>query len=135
MMSAGGFTKPGSDGKAGVDADFYHFGPQGGGDNEANVTRWINQFQPDDDGAKPEPKREELTFGDKKVLFVTLKGTFLAGGANAPRKTPMPGYAMFGAIIPGETGNVYLKVIGPEAGVTAATDEVKKMIGSAFAAK
>ena len=54
MMSAGGFTRPGKDGKAGVEADFYHFGPQGGGDTEVNVARWVSQFQPGEDGAKPE---------------------------------------------------------------------------------
>jgi hypothetical protein len=135
MMSAGGATIAGKDGKPGVEADFYHFGAGGGGGDEANIARWVNQFQPGEDGKPIEPKREDLTFGDKKVILVQLKGTFLAGGAMAQKKTPMPGYAMMGAIIPGEGGSVYLKVTGPEAAVTAAAEDVKKLIGSAFAAK
>jgi hypothetical protein len=134
MMSAGGATIAGKDGAAGVDADFYHFGAGGGGGNDANIARWVGQFQPGDDGAPAKPKREELKLGDKTVLLVHIKGTFLAGGAMATKKTPMPGYAMIGAIIPSEGGSVYLKVTGPEAAVTASTEDVKKLIASAFPA-
>jgi hypothetical protein len=135
MMSAGGATIAGKDGKPGVEADFYHFGAGGGGGDEANIARWVNQFQPGEDGKPAEPKREDIKFGDKAVILVRIKGTFLSGGAMAQKKTPMPGYAMIGAIIPGEGGSVYLKVTGPEAAVTAAAEDVKKLLGSAFAAK
>ena len=134
MMSAGGATIAGKDGAAGVDADFYHFGAGGGGGDDANIARWVGQFQPGDDGAPAKPKREELKLGGKTVLLVHIKGTFLAGGAMAAKKTPMPGYAMIGAIIPSAGGSVYLKVTGPEAAVAAAAEDVKKLIGSAFAA-
>ena len=134
MMSAGGATIADKDGKTTVDADFYHFGAGGGGGDDANIARWVGQFQPGEDGKPAEPKREEIKFGDKAVILVHLKGTFLAGGAMAAKKTPMPGYAMIGAIIPGEGGSVYLKVTGPEAAVVAATADVKKLLASGFPA-
>ncbi len=134
MMSSGGATIAGKDSKPGVEADFYHFGAGGGGGEAANIARWVGQFQPGEDGAPAKPKREELKFGEKTVILVHIKGTFLTGGAMAAKKAPMPGYAMIGAIIPGEGGSVYLKVTGAEAAVTGATEDVKKLIASAFPA-
>lgn len=132
-MSAGGFTIPGKEGAAGVEADFYHFGGQGGGgDVEANVKRWQGQFQPDEDGKLPEGKREELTLGGKKLLFVTFKGTFLSGSVMDAKRTPMPGYTMTGIIIPTDDGSTFIKINGPDAAMTAAGENIKALIKSAF---
>lgn len=133
-MSSGGFSIPGKDGSAGVDADFYHFGSGQGGDVESNVKRWQGQFQTGDDGKQAEPVREELTLGGKKITVIHLKGTFLAGPAFAAKKTAMPGYAMTGAIIPGDDGSVFVKIVGPDAALTAAKEDVKKLISSPFPA-
>lgn len=137
MMSAGGFTLPGKDGAAPVEADFYHFGKdQGGGGNvESNIRRWQSQFQPGADGKPAEAVREEVTVEGKKALLITIKGTFLKGPAMSPNKTPMPGYAMLGAILQNDDGNVFIKVTGPEAPTLATTDEFKKVITTALGAK
>jgi len=135
-MSAGGFTIPGKEGTAGVEADFYHFGGQGGGgDVEANVKRWQGQFQPGDDGTLPEGKREELTLGGKKILFVTFKGTFLSGSVMDAKRTPLPGYTMTGIIIPTDDGSTFIKINGPDAAMTAAGENIKALIKSAFPAE
>jgi hypothetical protein len=78
-------------------------------------------------------EREELTFGDSKALIVTIKGTFLSGPAMSPNKTPMPGYAMLGAILESKDGDVFVKITGPEAATLATTEEVKTMVKAAFA--
>ena len=70
-----------------------------------------------------------------KFSALTLKGTFLSGAAFAPKKTPMPGYAMIGAIIESEEGNIFVKMTGSEAAVTAARDDLKKLLATAFTAK
>ncbi len=135
-MSAGGFTIPGKDDAAGVEADFYHFGgPGGGGDVEANIKRWQGQFQPGDDGNLPEGKREELTLGGKKVLFVTFKGTFLSGSVMDAKRTPLPGYTMTGIIIPSDDGSTFIKINGPDAAMTAAAEQIKALVKSAFPAE
>lgn len=134
-MSAGGFTIPGKDGSPGVEADFYHFGGQGGGgDVEANVKRWQGQFQPDEDGKLPDGKREELTLGGKKVLFVTFKGTFLSGSVMDAKRTPLPEYTMTGIIIPTDDGSAFIKINGPAAAMAAAAENIKALVKSAFPA-
>lgn len=134
-MSAGGFTIAGKDGAAGIEADFYHFGAGGGGGAEANIKRWQGQFQPGEDGNLPEAKREDLKVGDKTILLVTFKGTFLAGSVMDAKRTPMPGYVMTGVIVPSDAGDIFIKISGPEAAMTAAQEDIKKLVSSAFAAK
>jgi hypothetical protein len=133
MMSAGGFTLAGKAGAAPVEADFYHFGAGGGGGIEPNIKRWQSQFTAGADGKAPTMEREELTFGDSKALIVTIKGTFLSGPAMSPTKTPMPGYAMLGAILESKEGDVFVKITGPEAATLATKEEVKAMVKAAFA--
>ena len=133
MMSAGGFTLPGKDGAAPVEADFYHFGAGQGGGIEPNLKRWQGQFKPGADGAPPAIEREELTIGDSKALIVTIKGTFLSGPAMSPNKTPMPGYAMIGAILQSKEGDVFIKATGPEAVTLATKDGFKDIVKKAFA--
>ncbi len=132
-MSAGGYTIPGKDGAAGVDADVYHFGgPGGGGDNEANIARWQKQFVPGDDGALPEGKREEIEMGGKKVIFVTFIGTFLSGSVMDKERKPLPGYTMTGVIVPTDDGSIYFKIAGPDAAMAAAAEHIKALVKSAF---
>ena len=132
-MSAGGLTIPGKGEATGVEADFYHFGgPGGGGDNEANIKRWQGQFQPDEDGKLPEGKREEVALGGKKLIMVTFKGTFLSGSVMDAKRTPMPGYTMTGIIIPTDDGSAYIKINGPDAAMTAAQEQIKALVKSAF---
>jgi hypothetical protein len=134
-MSAGGFTIPGKDGAAGVEADIYHFGgPGGGGDNETNIQRWQKQFVPDEDGNLPEGKRSEVEVAGKKLIFVTFKGTFLGGSVMDENRPKLPGYTMTGVIIPTEDGSIYFKISGPDAAMTAAADQIKGLVTSAFPA-
>jgi hypothetical protein len=42
--------------------------------------------------------------------------------------TPMEGYALCGAILETSTGNIFVKMTGPNAVVKASTDAFKKMI-------
>jgi hypothetical protein len=133
MMSAGGFNLPGKDGADPVEADFYHFGAGGGGGIEPNIKRWQSQFTAGADGKAPVMEREELSFGSDKALLVTLKGTFLSGPAMSPNKTPKPGYAMLGAILPSKDGDVFIKITGPEAATLTTKEQVKSILKAAFA--
>ena len=133
MMSAGGFTLAGKGGAAPIEADFYHFGVGGGGGIEPNIQRWRSQFSPGADGKPPTMEREELRVGESKALIVTIKGTFLSGPAMSPNKTPMPGYAMLGAILESKEGDVFVKITGPEAATLATKEDVKTMVKAAFA--
>jgi hypothetical protein len=135
MFSKAGYTIPDKGKADGIEADLYHFeGELGGGDVQSNIARWQGQFKAGDDGKAPEPKKEELTFGDKKALLVTLKGTFISGSVSDAERPLKEGYTMAGVIIETGDGKAILKFTGPDAAMTAALPEIKKLVGSAFPA-
>ena len=109
-----------------LEAVFYYFGAGQGGDVEANVGRWLGQFQ-----SPPESSREELTVGDKKVTLVHATGTFMDGpmfGAKEPKE----GYTLLGAIVPAAEANVFIKLTGPKDVVAKVLEDFKKMVSSPF---
>jgi hypothetical protein len=113
-------------------AKFSEFPAPGfGGGAEANLKRWVGQFE----GGAPEMKREELKFGDVQVLLVTLNGTYLEGPMMSPNKTPRPDYTFLGAIITNAEYGTFVKFIGPKADVAKAADAFKKLVTSPFPAK
>ena len=98
-----------------------------GGSVQANVSRWVGQFQ----GAVEE-ETEETEVDGMKTTLVDLSGTFLqsAGGPFAP-KTPREDYRMLGAIVEtGGLGNYFFKLVGPAESVDPAADGFKEMIES-----
>jgi hypothetical protein len=103
----------------------------GAGGVEANVNRWVGQFE----GGKPETKREDLKFGDTQVVLMTLSGTFLDGPPMSSQKTPRPDYTMLGAIIMNADTATFVKLTGPKADVAKAADAFKKLVTSPFPAK
>jgi hypothetical protein len=118
-----------ADKKNSAEVVFFHFGPSNGGGVQANVERWYSQFEEPRDkiGAKSEP----ATVGKHKVTFVQAQGTFLSGMPGGAR-TPQPGYALRGAIIESEGGDVFIKMTGPAALVKSAEGDFRKMIESAL---
>ncbi|MDF2377724.1 MAG: hypothetical protein P1U81_15915 [Verrucomicrobiales bacterium] len=99
-----------------VDVILYYFGEGQGGGTQANIDRWIGQFE-----GTPESKTEEVDVGDRKVTLLTAKGTYMesSGGPFSGNKTAKPNYTMLAAILPSEKGAVFLKLTGPEASVEA----------------
>jgi hypothetical protein len=125
-MSQGGFTLPGKDGAADLDAAFYHFGPGQGGDLEGNVKRWQGMFTPEPAATTT---REEFAFGSKKATLVLITGTYKGSTFN-----PVPPKAdqmLIAAVLPSEKGDVFVRLVGPAKEVTAAKEELKKLLASA----
>lgn len=110
-----------------LEAKFYHFGTGQGGDVDANVKRWIGQFE-----ATPEVKKEDLDYSGTKVTLVTIHGTYLDGPPFGGTKTPRADYTMLGAILVGKDAPVFIKLTGPKAATAAATDSFKKLVASPF---
>lgn len=110
-----------------VEAVFYHFpGPGGGGGVEANVQRWLSQFQ-----GTPESKREEIDAGGKKVTLVTATGTY-NDGPPMGAKTPKENYTLVAAIVPAEDSNIFVKLTGPKDAIAKLTEGFKKIVVSPF---
>jgi len=112
-----------------VDLVLYYFGPGQGGGIQANIDRWLGQF----DG-EPESTTEKRELGDKEVTFLTASGTYMesAGGPFSGNKTPRPDYTMLAAILPSPEGAVFLKLTGPNDSVAAMKDDFEAFAASPF---
>ena len=119
---------PDPKGKAG-EVIFFHFGKGDGGGTKANVERWLGQFK--EPRNQIQAKTEEATIGKHKVTYVQAQGTYLSGMPGGAQ-TPMADYALSGAIIEADEGNVFIRMTGPKDLVTSATSEFKKMIEGAL---
>jgi hypothetical protein len=113
--------------KASADAIFYYFGQGDGGGTKANVDRWLGQFQ--EPREKINAKVEEVTVGKTKITYVQAEGTYSSGMPGGPT-TPMADYALQGAILESEQGNVFVRMTGPKVLVKASVADFKKMIES-----
>jgi hypothetical protein len=106
---------------------FFQFGAGPMGGVKANVDRWLGQFvEPRD---KINAKTEEVTVGKTKVTYVQAEGTYKSGMPGGPQ-TPMPDYALSGAIIQADDGNIFVKMTGPKALVKSSRGDFKKMVES-----
>jgi hypothetical protein len=106
---------------------FYHFGAMGAGGVQANVDRWLKQFvEPTN---QINAKVENTTVGKTKVTFVEAEGTFKDGmpGGDVTEK---PGFALMGAILESDDGDVFVKMTGPKALVKSLAADFKRMIES-----
>ncbi|PYK98405.1 MAG: hypothetical protein DME19_12675 [Verrucomicrobia bacterium] len=108
---------------------FYHFGPGSAGGAQANVDRWLGQFE--EPREKINAKTEEVTVGKHTVTYVSAQGTYKSGMPGGPQ-TPMPNYALLGAIIAAEQGSVFVKMTGPKDLTKSVTADFRKMIESAL---
>ncbi len=111
-----------------ADVVFFHFGAAQGGDVQANVDRWLGQFQEPRD--KINAKVEKGNAGSMKITWVEAEGTYLSGMPGGP-KTPMPNSALRGAIIESDQGNVFARLTGPRDLVKNSAADFHKMIESA----
>jgi hypothetical protein len=109
-----------------AEVTFFHFGADQGGTAEDNVARWYAQFP----GSEKNRITEHAQVGAVKITFAMTDGTFSSGMPGGP-STPMENYALCGAILESATGNVFIKMTGPNAVVKASTEAFKKMVSDA----
>jgi hypothetical protein len=109
-----------------AEVTFFHFGADQGGSAADNVARWYAQFP----GSEKNRITENVQVGPVKITFAMTDGTFSSGMPGGPT-TPMENYALCGAILESTSGNVFVKMTGPNAVVKASTEAFKKMITEA----
>jgi hypothetical protein len=105
----------------------FYFGAGQGGGVDANIERWIKQFE---DGPPTPAKPRPLTVAGLKVTTIEHSGTYLAGGPMMKGAAKKPGYQLVGAIVEAPEGNVFFKLTGPAKTVQAARGAFDKMIHS-----
>ena len=91
------------------------------------MDRWLGQFTEPKDQLKS--KIEEVTVNGTKITYVQAEGTYKSGMPGGPQ-TPMPDYALSGAIIEVADGNIFVKMTGPKMLVKSSLAEFKKMVES-----
>lgn len=103
--------------------------PPFGGSAEANIQRWIAQFEAE--GREVKMTEGASTHG--KYVLVDLKGTYKKpeGPPILQKSKPAPGYRMYGVILSAKDGgNYFLKLTGPEKTVAAQSDAIRTAFGA-----
>lgn len=105
-----------------------------GGGVQANIDRWIGQFeQADGSASSAKAKQQKETINGMTVTTVDLTGVFAGGGmamgATQPA-TKKPGYRLLGAIVEAPGGEVFFKMTGPAKTMAAAQADFQKMLKS-----
>ena len=103
---------------------FFYFGPGQGGSAAENVARWKSQVK---DLTKE--KVEEREVGGTKVTLVKFEGSYQSGMPGGP-KVPQAGAALWGAVLEGAQGNVFVRLTGPKDWVEKIGNEFDAMIES-----
>jgi hypothetical protein len=118
---------PATEGAEGGECGVFYFGASEGGDVEANMSRWIGQFELSDD-----PKRTTRTVDGMTVQMIDLSGVYLAstGPMMSGAVTRKEGYRLLGAIIEGPQGSVFFKTTGPSAAIGAAEEDFNRLVSS-----
>jgi hypothetical protein len=104
----------------------FYFGPDQGGGVEANIERWVGQFE-----HPTAPARSTLRAGGLEIARVKVAGTYLApGGPAMESQGQKPGFELLGAIATGPGGQVFFKLTGPAKTVQSAGHEFDGMLAS-----
>lgn len=114
---------PGPGGPAEI-AIFY-LGPGGGGGVQANLDRWVGQMGP---GAEPE--RGDFASGPFQVTWVAAAGTYDPGSMGMAPSEPQPGWRLLAAVVEGDGGPWFFKMVGPEETVEAEREDFFTLLRS-----
>jgi hypothetical protein len=126
-MRVATYTVPAAEGdtEQGECAVFY-FGNDAGGSVDANIDRWVGQFE-----ATGIPARSEREIGGMKATLVQIAGAYLAPAGPMMQSTgKKENYRLLGAIVQGPQGSVFFKCTGPARTLTAAEGEFMAMVES-----
>jgi hypothetical protein len=109
----------------------FYFGAGQGGSVQANVDRWMAQFeQPDGRTSKALAKTQKRPVGGFPVTTIDLTGTYTGAGGPMGPKVTKPGYRLLGGIVEAPEGPVFFKFTGPAKTVAANEAVFQKLLGS-----
>ncbi|MDX2033219.1 MAG: hypothetical protein SF339_21260 [Blastocatellia bacterium] len=126
-MRAATYIVPAAKGDA-EGAELAVFANNLGGGVQANIDRWIGQFEASD---APKAKQKKETINGFPITSVDLTGTFKGGGmAMGQTSGPKSGYRLLGAIVETPGGEVFFKMTGPIKTMDAAQAEFQGLLKS-----
>ena len=99
-----------------ADVVIFYFGGTGGS-VEANIERWVGQFQ-QPPGASGKGERASFNVGNLKVTTVDVAGTYVAETRpGSGTRLNKPGFRMRAAVVETPRGPYFIKLTGPAATV------------------
>ncbi len=112
-MRAAQYQLPGVEGANPATMAVYHFGRQGGGSVEANINRWVGQFEPSD-GRSPKEAADisERRINGLTIHVVDVEGRFNPGRGMGSGK-PKDNQRLLGVVAETPGGMVFFKLVGP----------------------
>jgi ABC-type glycerol-3-phosphate transport system substrate-binding protein len=130
-MRAAQFTVSDADGRS-AELAFFYFGVGQGGSVEANLARWIDQFQEKPDALDVSVETKEI--GGTRVHLFKARGTYLTGMPGGPR-TPTPGSTLLAGALESPRGNVFVRLPAPSALADAVEPQFRALLDSPFTAQ
>jgi gluconolactonase len=105
----------------------FNFGAGGGGGVQANVDRWIGQF--DSEGRKVKVWKGMASQGE--YTLVELTGTYKKpiGPPIQMKSKPVPGWRVLGVVLQAEGGPYFIKLDGPDKTINAAANDFRASFG------
>jgi hypothetical protein len=114
-----------------AEAVLFFFGKGKGGSAQDNLERWQKQMtQPDGKDSKDASVVTIKTVNGLKVTTLELPGTYKGMAAGGAPTAAKPGYRMLAAVVEGEPGPWFIRVVGPDATVKAAKSAFDALIAS-----
>jgi len=107
----------------------FHF-PGTGGPVQANIDRWIGQFQqPDGSSSAEHATIEKLPHDNLSITYVDISGTYMGGmsGMSAPAE-PKEGYRMVAGVVEMSQGPWFMKCTGPSSTMDMAAPGLKALL-------
>jgi len=126
-MRVATYTVPATEGDAeGAECGVFYFGPDQGGLVDANIDRWVGQFEPTDG-----PHKSTRDVNGMAVTLVQIGGTYLnPSGPMMQSMGKKEGFRLLGAIVPAPQGAVFFKMTGPAKTIASAEAEFDALVGS-----
>ena len=118
------YIVPGAKADLSAECAVYYFGPGKGGGVDANLERWIGEFD--------QPQSHDVTTRQVrglKISEVLASGTYAGHGMQAD-EGEHGNWSLLGAIVEGPRGDVFFKMTGPTSTVQAARKDFDGMMGS-----
>ena len=129
-MRAAEWAIPGKSGDA--ELAVFFFGSGGAGGAQANLDRWLGQFeQADGSPSADKAKIDKKEVAGMPVTLVEVTGRYVAAVTpGASEKHDKPDQMMLGAIVETSAGPYYFKLVGPKDTVQAARKDFRGFIDS-----
>jgi len=124
-MRVATYAIPSSGGEP-VECAVFFFGAGQGGDVDANLQRWADQFE-----AGARASRSSSAVNGLRVARIEVEGRYLApSGPRMESQGSKPGWRLLGAIVEAPQGMVFFKSTGPARALDQARPAFEAMIAS-----